>query len=639
MPAGALTETDFFAAMDESDADGASAQAWTALRLRVAVRRFALLEHPLYPPFIVNWTATNESNRRLVLQMEVKLDDLLGPGAGVAATSVQMRALPGPQRAVLVAYATYFGVGVVEQEADQLDKSYGQAQSGAPQYDRKVLSFVRRMDSAVPSLRLSAAVTKFKGVVLELPTSLRDKNVPRLYFAVLTSSGAGVGAARQVFRVDDILHLVASAASSCVDAYRPHLRSLSGAAFPLGVEEISACSLGLVRDVVTIGAGAMYVEFDTVATAAAVLAQLDAFTSFPLYDFFSIESGFHRSSTSDGDNSSAAEMGRVAVEAAVKALCARLPVPPSTGMPAGTGAHMEAPALHEAQAPVTTATHAPPRLPIVSWDESSSDEDRHVDGGGREVGQDEYVPTLPLAAPPSAPVPARASVPAPTSEGASVPAPTSEGAAAVAAPLLDWASYLAAKRSKAGTGAMYRAPTGPVGSRHSAAAPSAPMAAAAAAAREQAEPAPSVIRGLSGIVDVFAGLDSDADDAASENSLEGGADDPLYPLREEFVPPVKLSIDSSPTPEGVMRRLALLSTLSDETAAAAVELLESRTDASVLARALALVRPDASMDTAVVAEPAPPPPPMCADCEALPPTARASSCIICQTLSLSLRNY
>lgn len=629
VPAGALTETDFFAAMDESDADGASAQAWTALRLRVAVRRFALLEHPLYPPFIVNWTANNESNRRLVLQMEVKLDDLLGPGAGAATTSVQMRALPGPQRAVLMAYATYFGVGVVEQEADLPDKSYGQAQSGAPQYDRKVLSFVRRMSSAIPSLRLSAAVTKFKGVVLELPTSLRDKNVPRLYFAVLTSNGAGVGAARQVFRVDDILHLVASAASTCVDAYRPHLRSLSGAAFPLGIEEISACSLGLVRDVVTIGAGAMYVEFDTVATAAAVFAQLDALTSFPLYEFFSLESGFHRSSTSDGDNSSAAEMGRVAVETAVNALCARLTVPPSTGMPAGTGAHVGAHALHEAQAPATAATHAPPRLPIVPWDESSSDEDRDGDGGdGGEMRLEEYVPTLPPTAPLSAPVPARASVPAPTSEGAA--------AAAVAAPLDDWASYLAAKRSKAGTGAMYRAPTGPVGSRRSAAAPAAPTAAATAAAREQAEPAPTVIRGLSGVVDVFAGLDSDADDAASEDSLESRADDPL---REEFVPPVKLPIGSSPTPEGVIRRLALLSTLSDETAAAAVELLGSRTDASVLAKALALVRPDASMDTAVVAEPAPPPPPMCADCEALPPTDRASSCIICQTLSLSLSNY
>jgi hypothetical protein len=635
VPAGALTETDFFAAMDESDADGASAQAWAALRLRVAVRRFALLEHPLYPPFIVNWTATNESNRRLVLQMEAKLDDLLGPGAGVATTSVQMRALPGPQRAVLVAYATYFGVGVVEQEADVLDKSYGQAQSGAPQYDRKVLSFVRRMGSAIPSLRLSAAVTKFKGVVLELPTSLRDKNVPRLYFAVLTSNGAGVGATRQVFRVDDILHLVASAASTCIDAYRPHLRSLSGAAFPLGVEEISACSLGLVRDVVTIGAGAMYVEFDTVATAAAVLAHLDALTSFPLYDFFSLESGFHRSSTSDGDNSSAAERGRMAVETAVKALCARLPVPPSTGTPTGTGAHVGAHALREAQATATAATHAPPRLPIVLWDESSSDEDRDGDGGGGggKVGEEECVSTLPPAAPPSAPVPARASVPAPTSEGAA--------AAAVAAPLDDWASYLAAKRSKAGTGAMYRAPTGPVGSRRSAAPTATPTAAAAAAAREQAEPAPTVIRGLSGVVDVFAGLDSDADDAASEDSLEGRADDPLYPLREEFVPPVKLSIGSSPTPEGVVRRLALLSTLSDETAAAAVELLGSRTDAFVLARALALVRPDASMDTAVVAEPAPPPPPppMCADCEALPPTDRASSCIICQTLSLSLNNY
>jgi len=663
VPARALTDADFFNAMDDSDADGASAQMWTALRLRVAVRRFALLEHPLYPPFIVNWTATNESNRRLVLQMEAKLDELLGPSAGVAATSVQMRALPGPQRAVLVAYATYFGVDVVEQEADVLDKSYGQAQNGAPQYDRKVLSFVRRMDSVLPSLRLSAAVMKFKGVVLELPTSLRDKNVPRLYFAVLTSNGAGVGAARQVFRVDDVLHLVASAASACVDAYRPHLRSLSSVAFPLGVEEISACSLGLVRDVVTIGAGALYVECDTVATAAAVLAHLDALTSFPLGDFFSLESGFHRTGTSDGNSSSAADMGRVAVEAAVKVLCARLPVPLSTGVPSGIGAYVGTHALPEADVPATAATHVPPRLPIVHWDESCSDEDRDADGDGDgngdgdggEGGQGGGVPPLPPTVPTSAPAPAHASTPdappfmadmlaanaGPGPAHASAPAPTSEGA--VAAPLDDWAAYLAAKRAKAGTGGggapTYRAPTGPVGSRRSAPGPAAPTAAVAAAVREQAEPAPTVIRGLRGVADVFAGLDSDADDATSEDSFEVGADDPLCPLREEFVAPVKLPAGSSPTPEGAIRRLVLLSSMSAETAAAAVELLGSRTDASAVARSLTLVRPDASMDTAVVAAPATPPTPMCADCEALPPTGRSSSCVICQTLSLSLSNY
>ena len=188
-------------------------------------------------------------------------------------------------------------------------------------------------------MKLSSASAK--GTV-SLPASLRQGNVPRIYMAVQTSASSrgngsgGWGEERQIFRVRDVLQLIWLVGRTCITDSLPLLRSR-----PAAVSEyMSVEGLALVRDVRWVASGALYVEFDSILSAAAIYKQLTEYSSdgdvsrsssfitsssrtgrFPLFRYFSVETGFCYRSFQD---MSAIELSHIAVEGAVDRLCARL---------------------------------------------------------------------------------------------------------------------------------------------------------------------------------------------------------------------------------------------------------------------------------------------------------------------------
>ncbi len=315
---------------------------WTDSRLRVGLRRFPIFMAPLYPSFMVTWTGKNDTNKRLVLQLESRLQELIGNTSqnlneSQRPTSVQMRPLPSNARVVLAAYASYYNVNVTE-----FDPETGRPPSsiGASGDSRMTLSFIRRIDSTIPGILLSTASCKGS---LSLPETLRENNLPRLYFACKTTStqrispsipAPGFVASRQIFTVMDVLCVVRLAALNCIEAYRPFMRGVHTEG--LSLEKLTVERLGLVRDVQLIGAGALFVEFDSVATAVAVYTQLASeerstldttenntnSNSFPLFNFFTVETGFSRHI---GDHASCTQLGRNAIEKAVQVYLQRFP--------------------------------------------------------------------------------------------------------------------------------------------------------------------------------------------------------------------------------------------------------------------------------------------------------------------------
>jgi len=263
-------------------------------RIRTALKRIAITSNELYPPFMLNWSK-NAKNFRLISQMESKLALLFGSNIN-SPDIVEMKPMPGNITTVLSAYSAFYGVTVREIEVIIPGQS-----------TEFQLQFIRTIDSCIPTLLLSKASQKD---VYTLPSTLRANNLPRLYFLVSTTnanpftysdetlkstSGSGGSSTqqRQTIQIKDILRLIYLTATSIIDSTHHNDAMKASTAIPMEMKmkKYTVDNLALVRDVQVIGAGGVFIEFDSIPTAAAIYRKMMLDKEKHLY-LFQIETGF-----------------------------------------------------------------------------------------------------------------------------------------------------------------------------------------------------------------------------------------------------------------------------------------------------------------------------------------------------------